>query len=215
MSTDKTLKPLNIFINGERVKQVQTFDYLGYRLSFDGDDSAAIKHRIGLGWDAFNKNKMLLTSKRIPLKIKTKIYRTYVMPVVLYGLDCSTWKAKSLQALEVFQNHIMRFMTSHTLLDKIKIDTLRELTNLRPITSYLKERKLKLFGHIKRSSYGLAKICVEGTVLGSRSRGRPKQRWFDDVKSWTNCCNISDLNNMVKDRTTWRGVCHRVMHSAS
>ena len=94
------------------------------------------------------------------------------MPVVLYGLDCSTWKAKSLQALEVFQNYIMRFMTSHTLLDKITMDTLRELTNLRPITSSLKERMQKIFGHIKRSSYGLAKICVEGKVLGSRNRAK-------------------------------------------
>ena len=124
----QNLEPLNIFIDGQKLKQVQIFDYLGYRLSFDGDDTPAIKHRIGLGWDSFNKSEMLLTSKGIPIKVKTKIYSTYVIPVILYGLECSTWKEKSLYSLEVFQNHIMRFMTSHTMLDKIKITTLREMT---------------------------------------------------------------------------------------
>ena len=109
------------------------------------------------------------------VKVKTKIYRTYIMPVVLYDLDCSTWKQTSLQMLEVFQNHIMRFMTSHTMLDKVKITTPRQHTNLRPLASFLKEKKLKLFGHIKCSSKGLAKVCLEGKVLGKRSKGRPRQ----------------------------------------
>ena len=209
MTTDKNHTPLNIYINGEKLKQVQTFDYLGYRISSNGDDTPAIKHRIGLGWDAFNKNKLLLTSKRIPIKIKTKIYTTFVMPVVLYALECSTWKQTSLQKLEVFQNHIMRFITSHTMLDKIKISTLQELTGLHPITSCLKERKLKLYGHIKRSTNGLAKVCIEGRVLGKRNRGRPKQRWSDDIKSWSNCC-FNKLNTMVKDRAIWREYSHRL-----
>ena len=63
MSTNKDLQPLNICINEQKLKQVQTFDYLGDRLSYNGDDTAVIKHRIGLGWDAFNKTILLLTSK--------------------------------------------------------------------------------------------------------------------------------------------------------
>ena len=146
--------------------------------------------------------------------IKTKIYSTYVIPVILYGLEFSTWKEKSLYSLEVFQNHIMCFMTSHTMLDKIKITTLREMTNLRPLVSCLKQRKLKLFGHTKRSLNGLAKVCIEGKVKGKRSRGRPKQRWSDDIKSWSDR-SIYELNNMVKDRDLWRNYCHEVTHCAT
>ena len=137
------------------------------------------------------------------------------MPVVLYGLDCSTWKQTSLQILEVFQNHIMRFMTSHTMLDKVKITTLRQHTNLRPLSSFMKEKKLKLFGHIKRSSKGLAKVGLEGKVLGKRTRGRPRQRWSDDVKSCINCSKIYDINNLVKERDMWRSICHGATHSAT
>ena len=122
MTTDKNSPPLNITIYGKPIKHVSEFVYLGHKLSCTNDGTAAVKHRIGLGWAAFEKNKNILVSKRIPLHIKTKIYNTYVLPVVLYGLECVNWTTKLCQTVEVFQNHIMRFMTNHRLLDHIPIE---------------------------------------------------------------------------------------------
>ena len=45
MSTNKDLQPLNIYINGQKLKQVQTFDYFGYRLFYNGDDTMAMIQR--------------------------------------------------------------------------------------------------------------------------------------------------------------------------
>ena len=163
------------------------------------------------------KTNCFLPQKEYPSKLKprnqpkTQLYN----PCRLYGLDCSTWKQTSLQMLEVFQTHIMRFMTSPTMLEKVKITTLRQHTNLRPLVSFLQEKKLKLFGHFKRSSKGLAKVCLEGKVLGKRTRGRRRQRWSDDTKSWINCSKIYDFNNMVKDRDMWRSICNGATHSAT
>ena len=47
-----------------------------------------------------------------------------------------------------------------------------------------KKRKLRLFGHVSRSS-GLAKTILQGTVKGKRKRGRQKKRWEDNIKEWT------------------------------
>ena len=41
--------------------------------------TTAVKHRIALGWAVFGKNKRLLTSKRIPLHIKSKIYNPSIL----------------------------------------------------------------------------------------------------------------------------------------
>ena len=71
-----------------------------------------LQHRIGLGWAAFEKNKYILTS---PLRIKAKTYNTYILPVLLYGLDFVNWKVTTLNKIENFQNHIMRFMTNKQL----------------------------------------------------------------------------------------------------
>nr|XP_027215567.1 uncharacterized protein LOC113808362 [Penaeus vannamei] len=69
---------------------------ISHKLSSKNDGLAAVKHRIGLGWAAFNKNKDVLTSKRIPYHLKSKIFNTYVIPDVLYGLECVNWTLKSL-----------------------------------------------------------------------------------------------------------------------
>ena len=42
----------------------------------------------------------------------------------------------------------------------------------------VKERKLRWYGHISRSS-GMAKTVLQGTVKGARKRGRQKKRWED------------------------------------
>ncbi len=155
MTTDITQPNLNINIYGKPIKQVKEFIYLGHKLSSCNNHEVALKHRIGLGWAAFAKHETMLKSKRVPIYIKTKIYKTYILPVVLYGLDCITWSNKLCQKVEVFQNHIMRFITGHKQIDKIRIATLRHETNLFPIVYTIKSKSLKLFGHIKRSTTGL------------------------------------------------------------
>ena len=154
MTTDKTKPTLNLTIDNKLIEQVDTFIYLGHKLSSTNNGPVAVQHRIELGWASFSKHKLLLTSSRVPYHIKKKIYNTYILPVVLYGLDCVNWTKTLCTKIEVFQNHIMRFMTNHKLTDHIKIETLREITKLIPIMAVIKRRALKLFGHIKRSNVG-------------------------------------------------------------
>ena len=42
-----------------------------------------------------------------------KVYLSYILPVVLYGLDCITWNKTISSKIEVFQNHILRIITGH------------------------------------------------------------------------------------------------------
>lgn len=61
----------------------------------------------------------------------------------------------------------------------MKITTLRNVDILPPIFDIIRSKSLKLFGHIKRLSAGLTKLCVEGEVPGGRNRGKPKQMCGD------------------------------------
>ena len=184
MTTNKDNIPLNITIYGKQIAQVTEFVYLGHKLSSSNNGIAPVQHRIGLGWAAFENNKHILTSTRVPYKIKTKVYNTYILPVLLYGLDCVNWTTTLLKRVETFQNHIMRFMTNKRLTDHIKIQTLLEITGLTPIASLIKSKTLKLYGHIKRSKQGLSKLCIEGMVAGKISRGGQRKRWHDNIKDW-------------------------------
>ena len=48
----------------------------------------------------------------------------------------------------------------------------------------IQKLKLRWFGHISRSS-GIAKTILQGTVQGTRRKGRQKKRWEDNIKDWT------------------------------
>ena len=214
MTTDKTQQSLGITIYDKPIKQVSEFVYLGHKLSAIYKNEAAVDYRIALAWAAFSKKEHILKSNRVTIKVKTKIYNTYVVPVLLYGLDCVTWTSRMMSKFEVFQNHIMRFITGKRLIDKVKIKTLQEITQLQPITNKIKSISLKLFGHIKRSTCGLSKICLEGMIPGKRNRGRPHGRWRDQILKWSQCQSWQELNKMPSDREKWRKHVHVVSYSA-
>ena len=117
MSTAKTQDEMNISIYGKPIKQVTNFIYLGHKLTSSSDHEATLKHRIGLGWAAFQKHSITLKSKRLPINVKVRTYLLYILPVVLYGLDCITWTEKLSKSIEVFQNNVMRFITGHRLIE--------------------------------------------------------------------------------------------------
>ncbi|GFN78533.1 endonuclease-reverse transcriptase [Plakobranchus ocellatus] len=52
------------------------------------------------------------------------------------------------------------------------------------LPTIVRQRKLKWYGDTTRSS-GLAKTIMQGTVNGSRGRGRQKKRWEDNIREWT------------------------------
>lgn len=65
----------------------------------------------------------------------------------------------------------MHIIRDHKMIDNVKINTLRNGTNL-PLFFTTCSKSLKLFGHI-RSNTMLAKLLLEGMLPGKNSR-RPK-----------------------------------------
>ena len=51
------------------------------------------------------------------------------------------------------------------------------------LTTTLEKCKLRWYGHITRSKV-LAKMVLQDTVQGGRSKGRQKRRWEDSISEW-------------------------------
>ena len=68
----------------------------------------------------------------------------------------------------------------------------------------VKKRKVRLFGHVSRSS-GLAKTILQGTVKGKRKRGRQKKRWEDNIKEWTGI-DFASSTRAAENRSRWKGI---------
>ena len=50
----------------------------------------------------------------------------------------------------------------------------------------IKQRKLAYFGHISSDVTIYIDNCWKEKINGNRGRGRPRQKWIDDIKRWTN-----------------------------
>jgi len=68
----------------------------------------------------------------------------------------------------------------------------------------VKKHKMKWYGHVSCST-GLAKTILQGTVKGSRKRGRQPKRWEDNIREWTGM-NFAESQRAAEDRDRWRKV---------
>ena len=71
------------------------------------------------------------------------------------------------------------------------------------LLTMVKKRKLRWYGHISRSS-GMAKTILQGTVKGTRRRGRQK-KWEDNIKEWMGM-GFGDSLRAAEDREGWKGI---------
>ena len=71
------------------------------------------------------------------------------------------------------------------------------------ISKKVQESRLKWYGHVlRRQDEYVAKSVMVMEVPGKRRRGRPKQRWLDNIKN-----DLSErelLGEEAQDRVQWR-----------
>ena len=79
-------------IDGETVKTVADFTFLGSKISADGDCSYEIKRCLLLGRKAMTNLDNILRSRNITLPTEVCIVEAMVFPVVMYGYE--SWMVK-------------------------------------------------------------------------------------------------------------------------
>ena len=72
--------------------------------------------------------------------------------------------------------------------------------------------KLQYFGHLMRRVDSLEKTLMLGGIGGRRRRGQQRMRWLDGITDLMNV-NLSELQELVMDRETWRAAIHGVTKS--
>ena len=82
-------------IDGERVKTVSDFIFLGSKITADGDCSHVIKRRLLLGRKVMTNLDSIFKSRDLTLPTKVRLVKAMVFPVVMYGCerDCEEGQA--------------------------------------------------------------------------------------------------------------------------
>ncbi|KAK3547997.1 hypothetical protein QTP70_001660 [Hemibagrus guttatus] len=88
-------------LQGEEVKKVQEFKYLGSTVQSNGECGKEVKKRVQAGWNGWRKVLGVLCDQKISARIKGKVYRTVVRPAMLYGLETVSLRKRQESELEV------------------------------------------------------------------------------------------------------------------
>jgi hypothetical protein len=98
----------NIRIANESLENVAKSKYLGATLTNQNDIRDEINNGLSSGNACYHSVQNLLSSRLISKNLKIKIYKTVILPVVLYG--CETWSLTlgEEHKLRVFENRVLR-----------------------------------------------------------------------------------------------------------
>ena len=109
MSRDQNAGRIHsVRIDNSTFERVEEFKYLGTTLRNQNSIAEEIKSRLKSGNACYHSVQNLWSSGLLSQNLTIKIYRTVILPVVLYG--CETWSLKLWEEkkLRVFENRVLR-----------------------------------------------------------------------------------------------------------
>ncbi|MCJ8736297.1 hypothetical protein PDJAM_G00257340 [Pangasius djambal] len=96
-------------LQGEEVKKVQEFKYLGSTVQSNGECGKEVKKRVQAGWNGWRKVSGVLCDRKISARIKGKVYKTVVRAAMRYGLETVALRKRQESELEVAELKMLRF----------------------------------------------------------------------------------------------------------
>jgi hypothetical protein len=130
-----------------------------------------------------------LSSRLLSWNVKVNIYKTIILPVVLYG--CETWSLtlRKEHRLRMFENRVLRriFGPKRDELTgewrKLHNEELHNLYSSPDIIRQVKSRRMRRAGHVERmgEERKVYKVLV-GKPEEKKPLGRPRRRWEDGVR---------------------------------
>ncbi|KAK3540061.1 hypothetical protein QTP70_025379 [Hemibagrus guttatus] len=171
-------------LQGEEVKKVQEFKYLGSTVQSNGECGKEVKKRVQAGWNGWRKVWGVLCDRKISARIKGKVYRTVVRAAMLYGLETVSLRKRQESELEVAELKMLRFSLGVTRLDRIRNEYIRGTAHVGRLGDKVREARLRWFGHVqRRDSEYIGRRMLDMELPGRRQRGSCPQMNMEKV-SW-------------------------------
>ncbi|KAJ4440775.1 hypothetical protein ANN_10621 [Periplaneta americana] len=222
MSRDQNIvRNGNIKIGDLSFEGVEKFKYLGATVTNINDTREEIKRRINMGNACYYSVEKLLSSSLLSKNLKVRIYKTVILPVVLYGCETWTLTLREEHRLRVFENKVLRKIFGAKRDEvtgewrKLHNTELHALYCSPDIIRNIKSRRLRWTGHVARmgESRNAYRVLV-GRPEGKRPLGRPRRRWEDNIKMDLREVGYDDRDwiNLAQDRDRWRAYVRAAMN---
>jgi len=163
----------------------------------------------------------LLSSRLLSKKLKIKIYRTIILPVVLYGCEVWSLTLRKEKKLRVFENMVLRRIFGPRRDEvtgewrRLHNEELSDLYSSTNIVWVIKSRRMRWAGHVVRmgEERGAYRVLV-GKPEGKSPLGRPRRRWVDNIRMDLQEVGYGSIDwiGLAQDRDRWRTLVSAVMN---
>ena len=207
----KPYKEPTITVKGQRMQVVDKFTYLGSTLSRVVHIDDEVNARIAKASAKFGRLRGSIWDRSgIRLNIKLNVYRSMMLPTLLYA--CETWKIYQRHAkrLNHFHTNRLRKLLNIKWQDRIPDTEVLKRTGMQGVHTFLKLAQLRWSGHVTRMPDERLpnKVLYGERQVEKRSHGGQKKRYKDTLKASLKDFNIptESLEQIAHDRTKWRGL---------
>ena len=192
-------------------ERVEQFKYLGTTLTNQNSVRENIKSRLKSGNVCYHSVQNFLSSSLLSKNIKIKINRTIILLVIL--CECGTWSLtlREERRLRGLETRVLRKIFGLRRNEvkgewrKLHNEELNNLYTSPSVVRVVKSRRMRWVGHVARMAEGrgVYRISV-GKPEGSRSLGRPRRRWEDNIKMDVQEVGCEDMDwiKLAQDRYT-------------
>jgi len=129
---------------------------------------------------------------------------------VSYGAEAWTLMKKEGKALLIFERKIFRRIYGPKYENgEWKSRTNQELEEMSKgenIVKWIKGQRISWLGHLERMEEDrMSKKIFTQELEGTRRRGRPKERWKEEVERVLQVLGVRKWRELVADRNKWKG----------
>ena len=206
--------PPNITMDGNVLKNVDTFKYLGSCINSAANLDDEVLCRISRASQAFGRLHTRVWHERgISIKTKLSVYRAVVLPSLLHG--CETWTCyrRHTKKLDQFHLRCLRKILCVSWKDHVPNQEILRRAELTGIEAMLNQAQLRWSGHVTRMDNSrLPKQLFHAELTtGKRHKGGQRKRYKDVLKSTLKACNIpvDEWQALAQDRPTWRAAARK------
>ena len=186
-----------------------------------GSSAPGITRRVAIARNCMKTLDKSIWRSSFSLKTKIRLYNCYILPVLLYGAETWTITGTVEKKVNAFDNWCLRRIlrisyTSHTTNKEV-----RERTGQPEISSFIRSRRVRQFGHIARGSARAdptraLKVGTNNPPRGwKRLIGRPRHTWLRTVADDLRPFNLGLFSTWktAQSRQKWRSLVEKATSS--
>ena len=159
--------------------------------------------RVQAAWSSWRKLTGVLYDRKIPLRLKAKIYETIIRPALTYGSEYWAKKATNKRKIATTEMRMLRGILGVPRRDHMRNEEIRRILHLSPIDEVMRSGRLRWFGHVqRRDATNVTRRVMEMAIPGTRRRGRPKKTWHQQMKE--DMAGVGVTQDVALDRKEWR-----------